>query len=205
MWAPSPYSAIGNGISFLIFYFLPLYCLTLLLYKYQPRYVNPALSIGSSLILYLILWMLLRMLFSNNGFFVIFQFLSIPTIIQAIHLTFTLYAIFYARKTDKQEPAFRKKLVRYIVSFFIGVVFFIASFVIMYVIGYYIALWCYDNFHPNDEDREQALDTMTFYVVKVIFPSIITLLFSQIIYKNHKSFFIKLFHRILGKICKKKS
>lgn len=90
---------LDYGGNLLMFYFLPLYCLTLLLYKYQPRYVNPALSIGSSLILYLILWMLLRA-FSVNSLSVIFQFLSIPTIIQAIHLTFTLYAIFYARKTD---------------------------------------------------------------------------------------------------------
>lgn len=192
---------LDYGGNLLMFYFLPLYCLTLLLYKYQPRYVNPALSIGSSLILYLILWMLLRA-FSVNSLSVIFQFLSIPTIIQAIHLTFTLYAIFYARKTDKQELTFRKKLARYIVSFFIGIVFLIASFVVMFIIGYYIEQEA--KTHIYDEEVEQALDTMTFYVVKVIFPSIITLLFSQIIYKNHKSFFIKLFHRIYNAIRKKK-
>lgn len=192
---------LDYGGNLLMFYFLPLYCLTLLLYKYQPRYVNLALSIGSSLILYLILWMLLRA-FSVNSLSVIFQFLSIPTIIQAIHLTFTLYAIFYARKTDKQELTFRKKLARYIVSFFIGVVFLIASFVVMFIIGYYIEQEA--KTHIYDEEVEQALDTMTFYVVKVIFPSIITLLFSQIIYKNHKSFFIKLFHRIRDAIRKKK-
>lgn len=192
---------LDYGGNLLMFYFLPLYCLTLLLYKYQPRYVNPALSIGSSLILYLILWMLLRA-FSVNSLSVIFQFLSIPTIIQAIHLTFTLYAIFYARKTDKQELTFRKKLARYIVSFFIGIVFLIASFVVMFIIGYYIEQEA--KTYIYDEEVEQALDTMTFYVVKVIFPSIITLLFSQIIYKNHKSFFIKLFHRIYNAIRKKK-
>lgn len=192
---------LDYGGNLLMFYFLPLYCLTLLLYKYQPRYVNLALSIGSSLILYLILWMLLRA-FSVNSLSVIFQFLSIPTIIQAIHLTFTLYAIFYARKTDKQELTFRKKLARYIVSFFIGVAFLIASFVVMFIIGYYIEQEA--KTHIYDEEVEQALDTMTFYVVKVIFPSIITLLFSQIIYKNHKSFFIKLFHRIRDAIRKKK-
>ena len=72
----------------------------------------------------------------------------------------------------------------------------------MFIIGYYIEQEA--KTHIYDEEVEQALDTMTFYVVKVIFPSIITLLFSQIIYKNHKSFFIKLFHRIYNAIRKKK-
>ena len=201
MWSPSYYEFYG--IKFIKYYFLFFYCLTLLLYRYKVHYVNLALHIGASLFLYLVVWVVFVGK-TTISFFEIFKIFSIPIILQTIHLVFILYAIIYARKFDTQEIPFRKRLWRYIVSFIIGVVFVIASFIIMYAIGEYIYSWC-DRHYLKIDERNEAIDSLTFYVLTIIFPLIILSLFGYILYKNHKLFFTKIFDRILSMVGKRKS
>ncbi|EAJ3930956.1 TPA: hypothetical protein SHR12_001833 [Campylobacter jejuni] len=200
-FAGGDYEPFIYGLSLIAYYFLPLYCLTLLLYKYKPQYVNLTLHIGASVLLYLAMWVI----FVDTtiiSLFEIFQMFLIPIILQIIHLTFILYAIIYTY-FDMQKISFTKRLGRYIVSFFIGIGLLILSFVMMYAIGYYISSWC-DRYYLKIDERNEAIRTITFYVLIVVFPSIIALLLSHILYKNHKSFFTKILYRILSMIGKDK-
>ncbi|HEB9312751.1 TPA: hypothetical protein RZK23_000371 [Campylobacter coli] len=153
------------------------------------------------MLLYLAIWVI----FVDTtiiSLFEIFQMFLIPIILQIIHLTFILYAIIYTY-FDMQKISFTKRLGRYIVSFFIGIGLLILSFVMMYAIGYYISSWC-DRYYLKIDERNEAIRTITFYVLVVVFPSIIALLLSYILYKNHKSFFTKILYRILSMIGKDK-
>lgn len=180
-------------------YGLPLCLLTFLLYKYKPYYVNPVLHISAYCGSY---WLSLSNLFDTKNiaaFFILFAPIM-P------HLAFTLYAIIYARKFDTQKIPFRKRLGRYIASFFIGIGLFIVSFVIMFAIGYCIALMYYSNFSTPDytqKDRYEAMKTMLFVISILFFITTLSLL-SYILYKNHKSFFTKIFDRICAMIGKGK-
>ena len=155
--------------------------LTLLLYKHKSRYVNLAFHIGASLPCYLFL-------FRVSDFLILFLIFIVS------HLAFTLYAVFYARKTDKQKLTFRKNLIRYIASFFIGIIFTIASCAIVYAIGAFI--W-YQEFYYRE-----IYHNINYFIALAF--GIIVILFSQIIYKNHKPFFTKLFHKIQSVIRKNK-
>ena len=180
-------------------YGLPLCLLTFLLYKYKPYYVNPVLHISAYCGSY---WLSLSNLFDTKNiaaFFILFAPI-VP------HLAFTLYAIIYARKFDTQKIPFRKRLGRYIASFIIGIGLFIVSFVIMFAIGYCIALMYYSNFSTPDytqKDRYEAMKTMLFVISILFFITTLSLL-SYILYKNHKSFFTKIFDRICAMIGKGK-
>ena len=87
-----------------VFWFLPLYCLTLLLYIYKPHYVNLALHIGVWGVLYCFIVSFQYSIFDRNGLLWIVFIQEIP------HLAFTLYAMIYARKFDIQKIPFRKRL-----------------------------------------------------------------------------------------------
>ena len=180
-------------------YGLPLCLLTFLLYKYKPYYVNPVLHISAYCGSY---WLSLSNLFDTKNiaaFFILFAPIM-P------HLAFTLYAIIYARKFDTQKIPFRKRLGRYIASFFIGIGLFIVSFVIMFAIGYCISSMYYSNWSTPDytqKDRYEAMKTMLFVISILFFITTLSLL-SYILYKNHKSFFTKIFDRICAMIGKGK-
>ena len=188
-------------------YGLPLCLLTFLLYKYKPYYVNPVLHISAYCGSY---WLSLSNLFDTKNiaaFFILFAPI-VPHLAFTIvpHLAFTLYAIIYARKFDTQKIPFTKRLGRYIASFFIGIGLFIVSFVIMFAIGYCIALMYYSNFSTPDytqKDRYEAMKTMLFVISILFFITTLSLL-SYILYKNHKSFFTKIFDRICAMIGKGK-
>ena len=180
-------------------YGLPLCLLTFLLYKYKPYYVNPVLHISAYCGSY---WLSLSNLFDTKNiaaFFILFAPI-VP------HLAFTLYAIIYARKFDTQKIPFTKRLGRYIASFFIGFMFLIVSFVVMFIIGYCISSMYYSNWSTPDytqKDRYEAMKTMLFVISILFFITTLSLL-SYILYKNHKSFFTKIFDRICAMIGKGK-
>ena len=175
-----------------VFCFLLIYFSTLLLYKHKPHYVNLAFHIGVSLPFYLFVLFLPDNV--RDRLFV-FDEVLFPFLISLVpHLAFTLYAIFYARKTDKQKLAFRKNLIRYIVSFFIGTIFTIASFFIVFVIGHCIL--------KQDFYVKEIYSIIPYILIVML--GINTLFFSKIVYGNHKPFFTKLFHRIRDVIRKKK-
>lgn len=181
-------------------YGLPLCLLTFLLYKYKPYYVNPVLHISAYCGSY---WLSLSNLFDTKNiaaFFILFAPI-VP------HLAFTLYAIIYARKFDTQKIPFTKRLGRYIASFFIGFMFLIVSFVVMFIIGYCISSMYYSNWSTPDytqKDRYEAMNTILFIISVLFFIAILSLL-SYILYKNHKPFFTKIFDRILSMVGKRKS
>lgn len=182
-------------------YGLPLCFFTFLLYKYKPYYVNLSLHIGASVLLYLVAGLLFFSdLGANIKIFLIVFILQIP------HLAFTLYVIIYACKFETQKIPFRKRLWQYFASFFIGIGLLIISCVIMFVIGYCIALMYYSNFSTPDytqKDRYEAMKTMLFVISILFFITTLSLL-SYILYKNHKSFFTKIFDRICAMIGKGK-
>lgn len=183
-----------------LFWILPLYCLTLLLYKYKPHYVNLALHIGVWGVWYCFILSFQNSIFNRNGLLWIAFVQEIP------HLAFTLYAIIYARKFDTQKIPFRKRLGRYIASFFIGIGLFIVSFVIMFAIGYCISSMYYSNWSTPDytqKDRYEAMNTILSIISVLFFIAILSLL-SHILYKNHKPFFTKIFDRILSMVGKRK-
>ena len=174
-----------------LFWILPLYCLTLLLYKYKPHYVNLALHIGVWGVWYYFILIFQNSIFNRNGLLWIAFVQEIP------HLAFTLYAIIYARKFDIQKIPFTKRLGRYIASFLIGIGLLILSFVVMFIIGYCVVLL---------EIEKRTLVSLVLYITFLALSVLIILsLLSYILYKNHKPFFTKIFDRILSMVGKRKS